>query len=208
MFGLTERQKEILKYVQEFIDSEGMPPTVYEIGDHFGIKTSSVFAHLNALQKKGFIKRTSKARSISIKEGFGNKKPKSASIPLLRKINAGLPQQSLGMQEDYVSLDRNFFKLGDSSFIFCLNVSGDSMRDEGILDGDTVVVRKDSGNIRDGDIIVALLDKTETTVKKIYSAEGGRIELRPANGLLKTRYYNPDKILIQGKVIGVMRSCK
>ena len=154
MKNLTEKQKSILDYIDDFLDREGMAPTVYEIADHFGIKTSTVFAHLKALQRKDQISRSSKARSISL---LNRRRSKNVphmsfvlSIPLLGRINAGMPADSPALADGDFPVAGKLAELAQSNRLFALKVSGESMRDLGILDGDIVVVQADC-SVKSGD---------------------------------------------------------
>ncbi len=205
MRGLTDKQRGMLDFIEKFSNTEGMSPTVYEIGDYFRIKTSTVFAHLRSLQKKGFMTRSSKARSIAL---FGKRKSFRhtsfvLAIPLLGRISAGFPLNSAELKEGEVYCDSSMFKGEDTTRLFALRINGDSMKDLGILDGDFVIVRQASA-AQPGDIVVALAGD-ETTVKSYYPIKG-RIELRPANSKYKKQAYRPDDISIQGKVIGLQRT--
>ncbi len=205
MRGLTEKQRGMLDFIEKFLDTEGMSPTVYEIADYFRIKTSTVFAHLESLKRKGFITRSSKARSISL---FGRRKKFRhtsfvLAVPLLGRISAGFPLNSAELKEGEVYCDSSMFKGEDTARLFALRINGDSMKDLGILDGDFVIVRQTS-TAKPGDVVVALAGD-ETTVKSYYPVKG-RIELRPANTKYKKRAYRAEDISIQGKVIGLQRS--
>lgn len=205
MKALTEKQKSMLDYIEDFIEQEGMAPTVYEIADFFSIKTSTVFAHLRALQRKSHITRTSKARSISVKSS--KSKPKHMSfllpIPLLGRINAGSPADSLEYKEGEIFIDPSIVSSKDSNKVFALKVHGQSMRDLGIYEDDIIVVEK-VDNINPGDIVVALVQE-ETTVKSYFPLRGGRVELRPANNDFNTQVYPGAHVQIQGKVVGLQR---
>ena len=205
MKALTDKQKGILDYIEEFIEQEGMAPTVYEIADFFGIKTSTVFAHLRALQRKSHITRTSKARSITVKSS--RSKPKHMSfmlpIPLLGRINAGSPAENLEFKEGEVYVNHSVVSKEDSENAFALKVQGQSMRDLGIYEDDIIIV-KHSDNINPGDIVVALV-QNETTVKSYFPLRGGRVELRPANSDFSTQVYPDAHVQIQGKVVGLQR---
>jgi repressor LexA len=205
MRGLTDKQRRMLDYIEKFSNAQGMSPTVYELADYFKIKTSTVFAHLRSLQNKGFLTRSSKARSIAL---FGKQKHARhtsfvLSIPLLGRISAGLPLNSSEMKEGEVYCDSTMFKGEDTSRLFALRINGDSMKDLGILDGDCVIVRHTS-TADSGDVVVALAGD-DTTVKS-YFPKDGKIELRPANDKFKIQVYEPDEVSIQGKVIGLQRS--
>ena len=207
MKDLTQKQKNILDYIDDFLDREGMAPTVYEIADHFGIKTSTVFAHLKALQRKEQLSRSSKARSIALKR---RSQPHQAahmsftlSIPLLGRINAGEPADSPALAEGEFVLAGALAELGGNHPLFALKVSGESMRDLGILDGDTVIVQSDSP-VKSGDVVVALVNN-ETTVKSYFPQPDGSIELHPANRDFKVQRYPAEAVTLQGKVIALHR---
>ena len=208
MKTLTEKQKNILEFIEEFLDREGMAPTVYEIADHFNIKTSTVFAHLRALQRKKQLSRSSKARSISLMSRMRGARgvPHGAlMIPLLGRVNAGAPAESLEYKEGEIcvtSAQVNDYPLDQ---LFALRVQGESMRDLGIYDGDIVIVAQTGNKPRPGDIVVALVQGNEGTVKSFVPKTGGRIELRPANPAYLPQYYAADQVKIQGRVIALQR---
>ena len=207
MIGLTMKQKRILEYIHRFSKEQGMPPTVYEIADKFGIKTSTVHAHLVALQNKDAIERTSKARSIKVNVRMFpvRSKGEMLAIPLLGRISAGLPLASQEEREGEIYFSPSMLR-GNivANRLFALKVNGESMRDLGILDGDVIVVQQ-TQSLREGDIVAALVED-ETTVKSYFRTPEGRVELRPANSDFQSRYYDPGDVLIQGKVLGLQRS--
>ncbi|MBO5923026.1 MAG: repressor LexA, partial [Lentisphaeria bacterium] len=181
MKNLTEKQKKMLDFIDDFQDREGMAPTVYEIADYFGVKTSTVFAHLKALQRKNQISRTSKARSIAVNRKKNSSVPHMSfvlSIPLLGRINAGLPSDSPAVAEGEFPVSSKYADLVQNGALFALKVNGESMRDLGMLDGDIVIVRKDCP-VKNGDVVVALVNN-ETTVKS-YFQKNSTGELHPAN---------------------------
>ena len=205
MRELTEKQKNILQFIEEFSEKEGMAPTVYEIGEKFNIKTSTVFAHLKALQRKNQLTRSSKARSIALRNG---RKPVPhmsflTAIPLLGWINAGMPADAQEYRERDIYVESALLARFPNDKFFALRVSGESMRDLGVLDGDIVIVRQ-TENIRYGDMVVALIGN-EATVKSYFPLTQGRIELRPANPDYSTQVYRMDEVMIQGKVVGLQR---
>lgn len=208
MKTLTEKQKNILEFIEEFLDREGMAPTVYEIADHFNIKTSTVFAHLRALQRKKQLSRSSKARSISLMSRMRGARgvPHGAlMIPLLGRVNAWAPAESLEYKEGEIcvtSAQVNDYPLDQ---LFALRVQGESMRDLGIYDGDIVIVAQTGNKPRPGDIVVALVQGNEVTVKSFFPKTGGRIELRPANPEYDVQIYPAEEVAIQGRVIGLQR---
>ncbi len=213
MLGLTSKQKRILGYINDFIEEDSIPPTVYEIGEHFDIKTSTVFAHLKALEKKKYITRSSKARSISIlKRPIFSKSTKQKirhisfvlPIPLLGRINAGAPAESNEYNEGEVYFDCSVAKNYKHEDLFALKIIGESMRDLGIYEGDIVIAAK-TNTIKQSDVVVAIVDN-ETTIKSFYNAPNNQIELRPSNPEYPTQIYNKEIVDIQGKVIGLQRA--
>jgi repressor LexA len=182
-----------------------MAPTVYEIADFFKIKTSTVFAHLRALQRKNQLNRSSKARSISLMKPRRKSKHMSfvLSIPLLGRINAGLPAESLEHKEGDVFIDTGLVGKRDADKAFALRIQGESMRDIGIYQ-DNIVIVKQIDEPKSGDIVVALVNE-EVTVKTIYFHKGGRIELRPANSDFSPQFYPAAQVKIQGRVVGLQR---
>lgn len=208
MKTLTEKQKNILDFIEEFLDREGMAPTVYEIADHFGIKTSTVFAHLRALQRKKQLSRSSKARSISLsnRTHARHKVPAGALlIPLLGRVNAGAPSESIAYKEGEVCVSSQLVPDLPPENLFALRVQGESMRDLGIYDGDIVIVAQTNSKPRSGDIVVALLQGGEVTVKSYFPKTQGRIELRPANPEYNVQIYSADEVSIQGRVVELRR---
>ncbi len=208
MIGLTEKQKRILEFIHRFSVQHGMPPTVYEIAERFGIKTSTVHAHLVALQGKGALVRSSKARSIKLKaRPFPTQRRggEMIAIPLLGRISAGLPLAAQEERDGEIFFSPTMLR-GNivPNRLFALTVNGESMRDLGILDGDVVVVQQ-TESLREGDVVVALVDD-EATVKSYFRTPDGKVELRPANADFASRFYRPGDVLIQGKVLGLQRS--
>ena len=204
MKGLTKRQGQILEYFKTFYRRHGLPPTVRELGDRFGMASSSMFDHLTALQKKGFIKRTSnKSRSLELTEFMGYKRipPTTLEIPILGRVAAGRPLLAIENIEGTIAIDRNWVTSAD---VFALKVKGDSMIDAHIVDGDVVLVKKQT-QANKGDIVVAIVED-EATVKTFYR-EKNRIRLQPENKVMKPIYIDPQSpdFKILGKVSGVLR---
>ncbi|MBQ9368741.1 MAG: transcriptional repressor LexA [Victivallales bacterium] len=205
MKGLTDKQKEILDFVSEFSRREGMAPTIFEISERFKIKSATAFAHVRALQRKGFVNRSSKARSLTLSQ---EDKPRhfslTLSVPVLGRISAGAPLFSEEHIERRIQIDPKTLpsKIGGQK-LFALQVQGESMRDLGILDGDLLIAKQtDEASI--GDIVVAMIDG-ETTVKSLY-LNNDQWELRPANKDYKSRFVPLDQLTIQGVIIGLQRT--
>jgi len=200
---LTARQRELLQFVERFIVEEGYPPTLAEIGRAMGIRSKNgVNDHLLALQKKGYLTRSSRARSIRLLHGRDSERiPSPVTVPLLGRVAAGEPVISEQYIEGYVPVKPELAE-GTS---FALKVEGDSMIEDGILPGDVVICR--NGAVpRDGDIVVALVDN-ETTIKKFYRRNGD-IELRPANAAMQPITVAAERVLIQGVVLALHRHFK
>ncbi len=202
--GLTRRQKEILDFIIDCIREDRMPPTIAEIGEHFGItSTNGVNDHLVALEKKGYIERSSKARSIQVtaKAGAGLYEADSTALPLVGRIAAGAPILAEENIDEYVPVPASQASEGG----FCLTVHGDSMIEDGILEGDTIVVDPQR-RVRKGDVVVAMIDG-EATVKHFFR-EGDSIELRPANSNMKPMHFHAREVELQGVVVGLQRTLR
>lgn len=200
---LTKRQRAILEFLIASIRDNGLPPTIAEIGGEFGISsTNAVNDHLVALEKKGFIERSSKARGIRItgKAAVGLYAQQAGMAPLVGRVAAGYPLLAEENIEEYVPVTPSQASRG----AFCLRVSGDSMIDAGIFEGDVLVV--DPGRRpNSGDIVVALVDSDEATVKYFYP-RGDVIEFRPANADYPPMLFPAHAVALQGVVIGLQRS--
>jgi len=206
MKGLTDKQRKMLDFIESFQERESMSPTVYEIADYFKIKTSTVFAHIRALQRKGYLSRSSKARSISIMKPSKRAKTKLSSpqglpVPLLTKLNSGIFTENME-KDGEVFCDPMVTSGEDSKNLYALKVHGENMRDMGIFDGD-VVIFKHTSQPQTGSVIVALVNN-ETTVKK-YVSKGEYVELRSANPDLQPQVYSANDVLIRGSVIALQR---
>jgi repressor LexA len=176
---ITERQKEVLTFISQFTEDNVCPPTVREIGEHFGISLRAVQDHITALQKKGYISQTQKrSRSIRVLVDVREKAPELfvGKVPLLGNVAAGRPLLSEENLDGYVNLTEPFVRPGKS--YFALRVRGQSMINAGILDGDLAVIEQSSTAL-DGQIIVAVIDDA-ITLKRYYK-EAGRVRLQPEN---------------------------
>jgi repressor LexA len=204
MKGLTKRQGQILEYFKVFYRKNGMPPTVRELADRFKMKSSSMFDHLTALENKKYVKRRSnKSRALEITEFVGNRRnlPPVTEVPILGRVAAGRPLLAVENLEGTVAVDKSWISSDET---FGLKVKGDSMIEAHILDGDVVLVKKDSESTN-GEIVVALLGE-EATVKTFYR-ERNRIRLQPENRNMEPIYVDPKSVefSILGKVVGVLR---
>lgn len=199
--GLTKKQAAVLRYIIECIRDDGYPPTIAEIGQRFGISsTNGVNDHLVALEKKGYIERSSKARGIHVmpKAAAGLYANEAVMLPLVGHVAAGVPILAEENIEDHVAVSGAIA----SPDAFCLRVHGESMIEDGILDGDIVVVDP-SRAVRKGDVVVALIDD-EATVKHYYP-DGGMVELRPANSTMSPIRVPGESVSLQGVVVALQR---
>jgi repressor LexA len=199
METVTPRQLEILTYIRDFRKSRGYSPTFQELGDHLHLTKVTAFEHVGALEKKGCLLRGSrhKARSLTVSPEFRFPDQQPGRIPLAGRIAAGKPIEAV---QDVQELDlENLFD--KSPDVFALRVTGSSMIDEQIRDGDYVICRRGTA-VRNGQTAVALLETGEATLKKVYK-EAGRIRLQPANPDFQPIYVR--EVDIQGVVIGVVR---
>ena len=202
--NLTPKQLKILQLIRDSRVTHGYSPTMQELADALGISKVTVFEHVEALIRKGALTReANKARSLSICDhALVPDEIQPLRFPLVGKIAAGYPIEKYE-QSDQLSLEEFFGpRIGQKVGSYALQVDGDSMRDEGIMDGDYVIVeRRDIA--RNGERVVALLPTGETTLKTFYKEPDGRIRLQPANDDFEPIIV--DDCRIQGVVIGVLR---
>lgn len=201
--NLTPKQLKILQLIRDSRIVRGYSPTMQELADQLGISKVTVFEHVEALIKKGALKRDpNKARSLSIcDDAIVPDEAHALNFPLVGKIAAGYPIEKYA-QNDQLSLEELFGpKVGQKGGSFALRVDGDSMKDEGILDGDYVIIERRE-TARNGERVVALLANGETTLKTFFK-EGDRIRLQPANPEFEPIIVKDCKV--QGVVMGVLR---
>ena len=193
---LTKRQRQVYEFIRDRIRNRGYGPTVREIGTHFDISSpNGVMCHLKALEKKELISREpNMSRAIMLVE----EAPENRGLPLAGRIAAGALHEAIE-QTERIDLGEMFNT--DNDDLFALEVSGDSMIEDQIADGDYVVVRKQQ-TARPGQVVVALTGEGEATLKRWYP-EGNRIRLEPANSTMKPIYV--DNAEVRGIVVGVVR---
>jgi repressor LexA len=202
--NLTPKQLRIVQLIRDHRIAHGYSPTMQELAHELNISKVTVFEHVEALIKKGaLVREANKARSLSIAdETLLPDETRPLTFPLVGKIAAGYPIEKYP-QTDQISLEELFGpRVGQKAGTFALRVDGDSMQEEGILDGDYVIIeRRETAN--NGERVVALLPNGETTLKTFYREADGRIRLQPANPAFDPIIVKDCKI--QGIVIGVMR---
>jgi repressor LexA len=196
---MTLKQERIFEFIRNHLQDTGYPPTVREIGTAFGISEKGAHDHLNAIEKKGYIRRTPrKPRAIEVLEFVPQKMPQTAiEIPILGRVAAGSPVLASENIEGTLPLPREVVK---DDTCFALRVKGTSMIDAGIFEGDLVIV-KSQNYAETGDIVVALLDE-EATVKRFFR-EGAKIRLQPENVAMPPMIVDDAHIL--GKVVALFR---
>ena len=198
---LTKRQNEILAYLRAAIAEHGYAPSFEEIAEQFTFASlATVHEHLTNLERKGYIRRQyNESRSIEVLPPRGT--AKATEIPLLGKVAAGMPIESLMHDETIAVPDEILPRRGPN---YALKVAGNSMVDEHIIDGDFVVVHG-RDNAENGEMVIALINGSEATVKKFYRETGGWIRLQPANSTMTPMRYQERDVLIQGVVVGIIR---
>jgi len=197
---LTRRQKEILDYLGRYIERRGYAPTIEEIGEHFGLSSlATVHKHLSNLQEKGLVKRAwNRSRALELVPA--KVEVRAVELPLLGRVAAGTPIEAVtGTETIFVPED-----MVGRRDTYVLQVKGDSMIDEQIRDGDYVIV-EDRQAAKDGEMVIALLDGENVTLKKLFRERDGRVRLQPANSALRPTFVDPRALRIQGVVIGVLR---
>jgi len=203
--AITKRQRQVYDFIHGFVQKNGYSPSFEEIAAGMGLSSlATVHKHIVNLEKKNLLKRDyNRSRSIDVLPVRGlfkrqGKVPAETGLPLLGRIAAGQPIEAVE--------NRETISLGDitrSKDVFVLQVKGESMRDEHIVDGDYVLVEK-SQTARDGEIVVALVEGTDATLKRLYR-EGANIRLQPSNAALQPIIVPARSVQVQGRVIGVLR---
>ena len=198
---LTKRQSEILNYLQSHIKDRGYAPSFEEIAEQFSFQSlATVHEHLTNLERKGYIHRThNESRAIEVLPPKGQ--AGATEIPLLGRVAAGTPIESLMAQETLAVPDSILPRRGPN---YALKVQGDSMIDEHIVNGDFVVVHGKQ-TAENGEMVIALVNGSEATVKRFYRESGGWIRLQPANQTMQPMRFQENEVLIQGVVVGVIR---
>jgi len=201
---LTKRQARVLDFVRSFLEEQGHCPSFEEIGQGVGLSSlATVHKHISTLEEKGYLKRgIHQSRSLELTPKYlkERKAAKDAvpTLPMVGHIAAGKPVEAVENPET--------ISIGDftgNRDVYVLQVRGDSMIDDHILEGDYILVEKRS-HADDGEIVVALIDGQDATLKRIYH-EGSQVRLQPANAAMEPIRVNADSVEVQGRVIGVLR---
>lgn len=224
---LTQKQMELLVFINERINGGGVTPSFDEMKDALQLKSKSGIHRLvTALEERGFIRRLAhRARAIEVlkmppqpparknfapqlvvHDGMQGRRAEPArtasplAIPIMGRIAAGVPRSAIEDHSRSIMLDPEFFSSGEH---FALEVSGDSMIDAGIVDGDLAIIRR-AEHAESGEIVVALIDDDEATLKRMRR-KGQAIALEAANPAYETRIFGPDRIKVQGRLVGLVR---
>ena len=201
---LTKKQTEVLNFIKKYIAEHGYPPAVREIGTSLGLSSpATVQAHLNKLKQAGVIKNsTNKFRTIEllVENEYIEQEEDVIKVPLLGKITAGNPIEAIERPNEYFNLPAAV--VPNNETVFTLEVSGESMINKGIFDGDYVIVKRQN-TARNGDIVVAMTDENEVTLKTFYK-EDDHIRLQPENDNMEPFIFK--NITILGKAIGLYRT--
>ena len=223
---LTKKQKELLTYIQKFQSKTGVTPSYEEMKSALNLKSKSgIHRLIIALEERGFLKRLAhKARALEIiKDGISNitiskqnkkniivgkfneqsenySSNKLSTLPLLGRIAAGTPIEAIQQNDESIDVPKDMIPIGES---YALTVEGDSMINEGIQEGDTVLIKK-TNLAENGDIVVALVDDQEATLKRLRK-KGQSIALESANPLYETKILSTHRVKVQGKLIGLLR---
>lgn len=205
--ALTRRQRELYDFIANFVQTHGYSPSFEEIREGLGLNSlATVHKHVTNLEKKGLLHRdANRSRSIDLLAPRGKMKQAMAaaasaasSLPMVGRIAAGRPVETFETPETI-----SFSDFTRSKDVFVLQVTGESMQDEHIVDGDYILVER-TQVARDGEIVVALVDGAETTLKRIYK-EGDHVRLQPSNVTMAPIVMPATAVEIQGRVIGVLR---
>ncbi|MGZ5476897.1 MAG: transcriptional repressor LexA [Thermoanaerobaculia bacterium] len=199
---VTERQRDILNFIKEFQSERGVTPTHREICDHFGFSSyGTVYKHLSLLEKKGLIRRDwNQKRGVELVEQPEQREPAAGvrELPLFGTIAAGRPLE-VDVSDETISVPEHLTARGEN---YVLKVRGDSMIDDGIFDGDLVIISRRE-QAYNGEMVVANVSG-EVTLKRIYR-EGERVRLQPANATMSPIYAPARDVAVQGVVVGLMR---
>ena len=203
--ALTPRQKQLLDYLIDFIDTNGYNPSYEEIATGLNLASlATVHKHISALERKKYIRRGhNQSRSIEISPEYLGERRQSAAVgpevPLLGRIAAGSPVEAIQGSEKLCFTD-----FTGKSDTYALQVRGDSMIEDHICNGDYVLIERTT-DVRDGDIVVALVDGTDATLKRYYKEPNGKVRLQPANSSMQPIVVDRAAVEIQGRLLAVMR---
>ena len=199
---LTKRQKDVLDVIKKFMASNGYPPTVREIAEIMHLSSpATIQVHLESLEKKGYIKKHGNMnRTIELLVINEYENNHTMDIPLLGKVTAGIPIEAIENPDEYFTVPSSM--VNGKNEVFALNVSGDSMINAGIFDDDIVIIER-TNSAKNGDIVVAMSDENEVTIKRFFK-EDNHFRLQPENDYMEPIIL--DDVTILGKLVGLYRT--
>ena len=206
--ALTKRQKQVADFIANFVDENGYCPSYEEIARGLNLASfATVHKHIAVLETKSYLKRGfNQSRSLELTPKYHQEqrrtRPAAVEIPLLGRIAAGTPVESVEQREVL-----NFADFTGNNNTFALEVRGNSMIEDHICDGDMILLER-VGQVRDGDIVVALVSGNDTTLKRFYREPGDQVRLQPANAALKPIVVHARDVQIQGRLLAVLRKYK
>ena len=208
--ALTKRQKEVLDFIADFVEEHGYSPSYEELAQGLELASlATVHKHIQALESRNYLRRLfNQSRSLEVSPKYvqerrkGRTAARAVEVPLAGRIAAGTPVEAIEGQDTLQFAD--FAGKGDT---FALQVTGESMIDDHIMSGDYVLVEK-ANQVHDGEIVVALVDGREATLKRLYQEPGGRVRLQPANATMQPIIVDRESVQIQGRVLAVLRKYK
>jgi repressor LexA len=207
--AVTKRQKEVLDFIARFIDDNGYSPSYEEIASGLHLASlATVHKHILTLEAKQYLKRgVNQSRSLDLGTSYfrelrRGRTTEPSGIPLLGRIAAGSPVEAVAQNEML-----RFSDFSSNPDVYALEVRGDSMIEDHICNGDLVLIERTS-RVRDGDIVVALVEGMETTLKRLYHEPDGMIRLQPANSTLQPIFVREQDIEVQGRLLAVLRKYK
>jgi len=202
--NLTQTELKIQDFIRRFINQYGHGPTLSEIGEGVAIKSKgTVHRYISALKDKGVLQHNERQwRGLSLAKSDSAEKDQACCLPFVGRIAAGVPIEAVN---DLTEINLNDMLIGAGANRYMLQVKGDSMIDLGILDGDMVVIERRE-YAKNGDIVVALIDEQDATLKRFHQEEDGNILLIPANASLTAQQYEAERVSIQGVLVGQMRT--
>jgi len=199
MATLTKRQKQMVDFLEQYISQHGYAPTLAEVGEYFGLSSlATVHKHLRNLEQKGVIRREhNHSRALEVPK---TRPTGIRDIQLRGQVAAGVPIEAIENSET-ISVPEEFIRRDET---FCLRVKGESMIEDGIRDGDYIIVESRE-SAENGETVIALVGGNEATVKKFYRESDGRVRLQPANASMQPIIVDPTDLAIRGVVVGLMR---
>jgi repressor LexA len=207
--AITRRQKDVLDFIAAFVEENGYSPSYEEIAHGLQLASlATVHKHISALAEKNYLRRgANQSRSVDVaprylQEQRRQKQKASLEVPLMGRIAAGTPVEAI---QERATLSFSEF-LGNSD-TFALEVRGESMIEDHICDGDMVLIER-GADFRDGDIVVALVGKSDASLKRVYREPRNMIRLQPANAAMKPMFYPASEVEIQGRLLAVLRKFK